>query len=738
VRISQWPFWVPLLLTALLFPLLPGHSLAPLHGLPLDAVSLALLGFTAVLFFGWPPCKQKPSDRYLVGAFVLICLAKLGTHAASLEYGLRADYYTRAPDGSISTQRERSIDFPGADSTRLDQSLRLGPDNIPVYFWNDMRFNFYQWEPSHPNRFGLPLYVKWTGFLYAPEAGRYGLRLEAYGPATVAVGDSRLTLGGAGQQTTTLSLGQGAHPVSAEYVRLPNTRAGVEIAWDHGSGFQPLAAPFLLPTETTSSRWAVAQWAQYMAYALTILFGATLAVLAARLLMEWWERGRFGARVVRLWRRQTEESSQVTVGLPTASIERPMLAVALLGGLIWALAEARPLGHGPQLFNGGEDWLTYESYARDIALNGLLQLEGALPGSGRPYWLQPAYAYFLAGLHRLAGESQHGPIVIQLMLLPVEGVVIYYLSRRLFGRPAAVSAALLFTIVVIADFKRFALLFLTENLFQLLLPLTVLALLATMDHVSVGRVVGAGVLTGLLVVTRFTALLYVPVAWLCVSYGVYRAAGGGTAIRLLAGLAVTAALVVGLVPLRNMLAAGAPVVLPTSGAGNLLIDHQLPSGVDLIQIDRGPLAGLYSSFGLTTSSPVAQTIEYVRQAPGAYASSALQFVAYALGAAPLAANAAHPADAIHPEFAVLVVLYVVAWIAWRETGRLECWLVHAFLLTHLLILAVFGVHAYPPRTVLPLYVLMPVVSGFGVIVASRWIASALGSMRSAPPTWIGR
>src|SRR3954452_239403 len=104
------PFWLPLLLGALIFPLLPGHPLTPLPGLPLGGPSLTAFAVVAILFFGWTPHQPARSDRYLLGALVALCLIKLGTQAASPDYGLRGNYYTRAPDGTISAQPERSLD----------------------------------------------------------------------------------------------------------------------------------------------------------------------------------------------------------------------------------------------------------------------------------------------------------------------------------------------------------------------------------------------------------------------------------------------------------------------------------------------------------------------------------------------------------------------------------------------------------------------------------------------------
>jgi hypothetical protein len=734
MRYLRGPGWPLLLAAAALYLLLPGHPLAPLPGLPLDAPSLAALGLVAILFFGWAPRRPARADRYLLAALAVLCVVKLGAHAAGLEYGLRADYYTRAADGTIAVEPERSLDYPRLDATRLDRVLGFDAWTIPAYFWNDLRFNFYSWEPSHPSRLGLPLRVRWAGALYAPETGSYGFRLTAQGPASLTIGDAVLSLSDQGSQSTTLALSQGTHPISAEYTRLPDAPVHVEAAWDRGSGYLPLAAPYLLPDDTTPGRWTLAQAAQGVGNVAAVLYVAVLVALAGRLVREWW--GRLWVEPVAAPTRRRRRAVEASAGpaLVAAELERPLLAAVLLLGLGWAFYVAQAFGQSLNLFNGGEDWLTYESYARDILLNGPLQLEGAPLGGARPYYFQAAYPYFLAALHWLTGESPYGPIVVQLGLLPLEAVLIYYIARRLFGRPAAVVALLLFAAIALLDGQRFATLLLSENLFQLLLPSAVLMLLAALDRPGIGRLVASGALLGALVLARFSALLYLPVAY-AVSWGfLARPLGRGRASAMVAVLAAATLGVLALVPLRNGIAAGAPVWMPTSGAVVLFVEHQLPGQVDLGQVESGPLAPLYRAAGLTAANPQAQALEYLRQAPGDYLMSAGRFVAYALGFADLPANAAHQADPAHREFLPIVVLYAIACLAWRETGRAECWLIHGFVLTHLLVLAVFGIVAYPPRTALPLYVLMPVVAGFGAIVAARGLVHARSGLSASAPT----
>ena len=65
---------------------------------------------------------------------------------------------------------------------------------------------------------------------------------------------------------------------------------------------------------------------------------------------------------------------------------------------------------------GGDDTMTYEGYARDILLNGILMNGGQPPGQGEPFYYQAFYPYFLAGTHAVFGESMFGPVLLQRLL----------------------------------------------------------------------------------------------------------------------------------------------------------------------------------------------------------------------------------------------------------------------------------------------------------------------------------
>src|SRR5205823_798146 len=70
-----------------------------------------------------------------------------------------------------------------------------------------------------------------------------------------------------------------------------------------------------------------------------------------------------------------------------------------------------PLIGRATILSGLDDWLIYESSARDILLNGL-RMDGG-QAHAAPFYGQPLYPYVLAVAHRITGESLFGPIALQ-------------------------------------------------------------------------------------------------------------------------------------------------------------------------------------------------------------------------------------------------------------------------------------------------------------------------------------
>src|SRR6266581_3398096 len=90
-----------------------------------------------------------------------------------------------------------------------------------------------------------------------------------------------------------------------------------------------------------------------------------------------------------------------------------------------------PLAGRATILSGLDDWLIYESSARDILLNGPLMDGGQ--GHATPFYGQPLYPYVLALAHRLTGEGLFGPLVLQYAALGLVVALTGALARRAFG-----------------------------------------------------------------------------------------------------------------------------------------------------------------------------------------------------------------------------------------------------------------------------------------------------------------
>ncbi len=75
-----------------------------------------------------------------------------------------------------------------------------------------------------------------------------------------------------------------------------------------------------------------------------------------------------------------------------------------------AFVVAKPLFGITVELSYGDDWLAYESNARNVGEGGLLMPLGRAPGSGANF-LYPLYSYTLAGVHWLVGDGDAAAVL---------------------------------------------------------------------------------------------------------------------------------------------------------------------------------------------------------------------------------------------------------------------------------------------------------------------------------------
>jgi hypothetical protein len=701
----------PVLLVAgvALYLLMPGHPLGLLRGVSLDWLGVAALFGAGTLLWGFGLPHWRRSSL-LAGLVLALIAAKLVLWLAAPTYGLAASYYARA---RLAGTPERSTEQRGGPYTRVEASP--GRDGFALHFFNDVdRFNYY--EAPDPDRKALPFAVRWDGYLHVPADGAYPLALTARGVAALSLdGAPVLTVGSRDAETTdqaTVPLTRGAHALRLDFTHQggdsPSLALATGLESGQGRGLTALSPPLVTVAEMQHDALVRDRLLGWLAAALDVLVLVGLLTGAGLMVV---------ARV-----RAARAPDVPSVGGSLAIWERPVLAGLLLVVLAYSLVTTADLAGRAVILEGGQDWLTYESYARDILLNGPLMTLGEPLGKGKPFFFQPFYPYYLAGMHWLTGEGLWGPIVLQLFGVGVAGVLTYWLGKRLFGTVAGVLAVCLFLVLALSQLDWIARKLLSENLYFYVLPAAILLVVRAIDERRLRDVALAGLLLGVASITRAPTLLIVPGAALFIALAWWRAGlpwrQAATAFVL---LGATTALVAAVVPLRNYIVSGKPSLVASNGGATLLLAHQPTDQVRLRGIDDNPV---YDALNLDRATR--EVVEFARQDPAGYIWTLVPLGLYSVGISGMVED--NPPLA--PDVLAITLLYVLA-VAFLPGARsLRTWPLHLFVVIHLAIMMTFLPYVYGYRQVLPMQVLM---LPFGGLFLAR-VLGRLGVGRRAVPT----
>ena len=674
---------------ALIYLALPGHPLGWLSGLPLRPLGLAALVALALVLFAASPLARISRALPLFWLFTALATFKLAIAVAAPPYGLEASYYVKSEGSAVP---ERSTEFPTLAATRLDRELSFEADRFPLYFFNDnVRFNFYR--EDEPDRASLPFSAHWSGLLEIPAEGEYRFWLTVLGSARLSLPDvAPLSVQSSDQPQTAeqrLFLPRAARPIELDYARRAGQPARLVVEWDPQGRRSVLAAPFIQARSSLTPP-SLAKPLLWFSHLLDLLFLVGLGALSALLLRH---------------RRAT-------------GLERPGLAIVMAVVFAYAALSSLDLHGRVVLLDGGADWLTYETYARDILLNGPLMTLGKALGKGRSFYFQPFYPYALAAAHWLTGEDLYGVIVLQVFGLCITAALSYGLARRLFGWPSGLLAlGLILGVLGPLHLEWIARHLLSENVYFWMLPATALLLLQLAERPGRRLAVVAGAFLGLGCITRAPTLLWAPPA-LAVTCRLLR---GRRAYAGLAALACVA--VVSLVPLRNFVVSGQPSLVATNGMATMELAHPLTPLVDLRGDQRYPI---YRALRLDPA--VIHLVEFIRQDPKGYAATLVPLGLYALGLPSTLEDEAP----VRWELVSLVALYLLS-LANPAARRPATWLLHSFIWLHLLVMMVFLPNVYGYRQVLPMYVLMAVFAGNALASFVGQISRSLANRQQLQP-----
>lgn len=390
--------------------------------------------------------------------------------------------------------------------------------------------------------------------------------------------------------------------------------------------------------------------------------------------------------------------------------------LAIIDAFVWAMPA---LGRMITL-SGGDDWLTYETQARDIALNGIWMTDGAALGHGAPFYFQPLYPYFVAACHMVFGDGLFGVYFAQRLLLAATVWFLWRITAALFDDAVGVAGLVVATVIVYEKVGPWSGFLLSEVLFiPLVCAWTYLLVRIALRHQ--GSAIAAGVVGGLATLTRSTLVLGWPAVLAALVFALKRRRWA-TLVPVVAAMLAVASLAT----VRNWVVARAFVPIASSGPVNLYIGNQPPVPLATTPQDRV----VYERLGF---SPYTQMVaDYIRQQPRAFLAGLARKAKFTLGWF----------DAMEPG-AGRSIFYVAAWamaligslLAGRAISPGTGWaatIPMSLALSHFAGVVMIFPNSYGDRLILPFYALLTPYVGLAVFIAYRRVARLLVGSRHPP------
>ena len=607
---------------------------------------------------------------YVVGAALLLKIA-LGT-LGLVPRGFEARYYANA---AFSGPVESGTESPAAGITRIDHRLRFGrpraPD-VPLAFVNELRFNYY--KDTDPERTALPFSVAWQGMWHVTAPGLQQLYVHAPGGAVfITVGNAFSTrLNASDSWTGEVTLPAGFHRIAVGWAVPQGGARRFEAGRLAGGREEPFGDSTIVRRRSGPLALAIDSIVRGLSRTLDALLFAWLMLQVARTLANTWSR------------------------LRTTCEARDAVALAWLAGIADGLVFALPSFARMVTLSGGDDWLTYESDARDIALHGLWMNEGAALGHGTAFYWQPLYSYFLAACHWIFGDGLFGVFFVQRLLVAATVIALWRTAALLFDE--TVGAAALVTAIVVAYEKLagWSGVLLTETLFTPLVCVWVYLLVRLALESDPRRLaIVAGLVGGLATLTRSTLLLGWVIVVSLLAIAIPRQRHRLPTIVLLVSTMVA---VSSLATVRNWVVAHQVVLIASEGPIVLFLGNSPPP------LTTPPAYKTrYDRLGI---DPRVQAVaEYARQQPKAFARGLWRKARFTLGwfeaMLPGAGRSLFYIGVWISAFAGMVLLRRI------QPRSLPLAAIPLLLaLSHFAAVVVFQPHVYGDRLIMPLYVLL--------------------------------
>ena len=652
----------------LVYLLIPADGWGLFHGRPLDLLSTSVALAATWTIRG----RRLPRVNWLLATAIVV---KIALGLLIVPRGFDARYFA---NDRFAPPIEQSIEPADATFTRVDHRLTFGrPDapDLPLYFFNDLRFNFYR--PGEPDHETLPFSVVWQGYWRVSEAGPHELYVRApNGTVDMAIGDAFHTR----VQPTDRWSGVAVLPRGV-------TRMTIALAVPQGGARQFEAGQVDHGRDVPFDSAIV-----YRRAASSPAFAASTVIRSLSIIID---------ACLLLW---------VAFGFADAVRRADRVALAWLATLAYAVAMAAPSFGRMVTLSGGNDWLTYEAQARDIELHGPLMLMGTKIGEGIPYYTQPLYPYFVAMCHWMFGDSLFGVYLVQRLFVGVTIIALWRLIVLMFDERAGLIGALTAGVVVFVKFVPWTSIVLTENLFvPLIATWSFLLVRLIVSNGDVRQAAVCGLVGGLAAYTRSSMLLgcigLIPMLAVAL-------AGSPTRWRAIGAFIGAMLVVVGIALARNWVVARKVVPISSEGTIVLFLGNP-PPDLPMPPAHRAQ----YDRLGFDLY--LRAVVEYLRQQPRPFAIGLLHKLEYVLGIF----------GAWRPELGT-VWFYVAVWVTALAGALALPWLrpkpsvTAAYMplliaLSHVAIGVVFLPDVYVDRMIMPIYMLLAPYSACCVIAIRR-------------------
>jgi hypothetical protein len=400
----------------------------------------------------------SPVRRGVLGLAVCALAAKLVLLASGTHAGFLACY--RSPvAGPPAGACERSYENPffRFGASRIDTRLDFEPATWDLSFFNSLRFNFYPWVKGNPVRDRLPLAVSWSGTVGRARAWTAEIRYVGVAAVRIDSLDAvRLPPRYDALAVATVPVPAGRHRLTIDYAFDDGSRIGdTTIPGPYATfrlgrlrGTPPTAVP-VAPARPAGG-WRVTAAAVDLVVA---LLAVSLAVACARavapdawLLAAVAIAAAVGAAGDGLLPPAVRSAwlflpLAVLFGALVADARPRRLLTGYVGSFIaaFALTCTRFDRLDIVAYRGaGEDWLTYESFARSILETRSLR------GDEDVFHYQPLFRYVRFTEHFLLGDGD--PLVFTGGMVALSWGLLWMLAtflgrrRRARWRAAALSA----------------------------------------------------------------------------------------------------------------------------------------------------------------------------------------------------------------------------------------------------------------------------------------------------------